>query len=131
MLIDTPTETCLSCKIGTLVSIEERPDGRAKHFSCGHKHYDIRLEETLEFHASLRYKAKRLGKGKPYLEGRTGDDLYHKTGKWMILEQVIDHAHDWYKKLITDPETRRLVHHCEELLSAHRGHGSAKKKLES
>src|SRR5712664_3711642 len=109
MPTDLPTETCPSCKTGTLVSTEEWPDGRAKQFSCGHKHYDICLEETLEFHASLGYKAKRQGKGKPYVGGRTGDDLHRKTGKWMLLEQVIDRAKNWYKELITDPETGEVV----------------------
>src|SRR5467141_1091017 len=104
MPIDSPTESCPSCKTGTLVSTEEGPDGHAKYFSCGHRHYDIRLEDTLEFHASLGYKGKMQGKGKPYLEGRTGDDLHLKTGKWMILERIIDRAKNRYKELVTDPE---------------------------
>jgi hypothetical protein len=48
----------------------------------------------------------------------------------MLLERVIDRAKNWYKKLITDPETGKVVHHCEEPLTDHRGHGSAKKKSE-
>ncbi|MBI3573584.1 zinc ribbon domain-containing protein [Candidatus Kaiserbacteria bacterium] len=131
MPTDPQTETCPSCKTGTLVSIEERPDSLAKYFSCGHKHYDIHLEDTLEFHASLGYKAKSQGKGKPYVEGRTGDDLHRKTGKWMLLERVIDRAKNWYKELITDPETDAVVRHCEEPLADHRDHSSAKKKSEA
>jgi hypothetical protein len=90
----------------------------------------VELTETLEFHASLGYKAKSQGKGKPYLEGRTGDDLHRKTGKWMLLERVIDRARNWYKELITDSETGKVVHHCEEPLTDHRDRGSAKKKSE-
>jgi hypothetical protein len=128
MLTDPPTETCSSCKTGTLVSIEERHGGRTKHFSCGHKHFDIRLEDTLEFHGSLGFKARRQGVRKPYLEGRSGDDLHLKTGKWMLLERVIDRTKNWYKELITDPKTGKVVRHCEEPLSDHRERGSAKKK---
>jgi len=128
MPIDPPSETCPSCKTGTLLSTEGRLDGRAKHFSCGHKHFNIRMEDTLEFHGSLGFKAKKQGVGKPYLEGRTGDNLHHKTGKWMLLERVIDRAKNWYKELISDPETGKVVRHCEEPLSDHRDRGSARKK---
>jgi hypothetical protein len=127
MASEAASETCPSCKTGTLVSTEERPDGHVKYFSCGHKHYDIRLEDTLEFHASLDYKVRSQGKRKPHLEGKTGDDLHRKTEKWMLLERVIDRAKNWYKELITDPETGRVVRQCEEPLTEHRGHGSAKK----
>ncbi len=102
----------------------------AQYFSCGHKHSALDFEGNLEFHASLGYKAESQGKGKPYLEGRTGDDLHRKTGKWMVLERIIDRAKNWYKELITDPNTGRVVRHCEEPLTDHRDHGSAKKKSE-
>jgi hypothetical protein len=121
-------ETCPSCKTGTLVTTEARPDGHAKHFSCGHAHYGICVEDSLEFHGSLAYKTKRQGKGKPLTEGKTGDDLHRISGKWMRLERIIDRARDWYKKLVTDPETGKVGHYCEEPLSQHRGHGSAKYK---
>jgi len=39
----------------------------------------------LEFHASLGFKAKKMGIGRPYIEGRTGDSFLFKTGKWMFL----------------------------------------------
>ena len=106
------------------------PEKRSPCPSCGSTIRQIRVElaETLETHASLGYKAKSQGKGKPYVEGRTGDDLHRKTGKWMLLERVIDRAKNWYKELITDPETGKVVRHCEEPLTDHRDRGSAKKK---
>lgn len=128
MATESLLETCPSCRTGNLTSLEERPDRFAKRFSCGHTHFSIQLEERLEFHASLGFKAKRQGKGKPYLEGRTGDDLQIKTGKWMILERIIDRARNWYKELVTDPKTGNVMHHCEEPLSQHQGHGTAKTK---
>lgn len=128
MPIGSPIEICPSCKIGSLVSTEEGSDYRARHFSCGHKHYEMRLEDTLKLHGSLGFKAKTQGKGKPYLEGRTGDDLHHKTGKWMLLERVTDRAKNWYKELIIHSETGKVVRHCEEPLTDHRDRGSAKKK---
>jgi hypothetical protein len=121
-------EICPSCKTGTLVTTVARHDGHAKHFSCGHTHYDIHVEDTLEFHAILGYKAKSQSKGKPYIEGKGGDDLQRNTGRWMHLQRIIDRARNWYTEVVTDHETGEVVHRCEEPLSEHRGHGSAKHK---
>lgn len=73
-------------------------------------------------------KAQRAGKGKPYYEAVVGDDLHRKTGIWMKLERVIDRAKDWYKEVVTEPKTGKFIHRCEEPLSEHRGHGSAKQR---
>jgi hypothetical protein len=128
MTVEAIPETCPSCENGSLVNTDTRPVGHAKHFSCGHTHYDIHLEETLTFRAMLGFKAKTQGKGQPYLKGKVGDDLCHDTGKWMQLQRIVDRAKDWYKEIITDPETGQVVHRCEEPLSEHTGHGSAKLK---
>jgi hypothetical protein len=99
--------------------------------TCGHLHYDIRLEDTLTFHASLGYKAKSQGKGKPYIEGKCADDLHRNTGRWMHLQRIVDRTRNWYEEVVTDPETGNVVHRCEEPLSEHRGHGSAVSTLEN
>lgn len=105
-------------------------DQRAPCPSCGSTTRLIKKEltATLDIHPSLGFKAKEQGKGRPFIEGKSGEDLYRKTGKWMFLERVIDRAKNWYKELITDPATGKIIHHCEEPLSEHRRHGSAKKK---
>jgi hypothetical protein len=68
-------------------------------------------------------------KGKPYIEGKVGDDLQRDTGEWMHLQRIIDRVKDWYTEVVTDAETGKIVHRCEEPLSQHRGHCSAKHKL--
>jgi hypothetical protein len=128
MTTEAIPETCPSCKTGMLVTIDARPSGHAKHFSCGHTHYDVHVETILTFRASLGYKAKSQVKGKPYIEGKAGDDLHRKTGSWMHLQRIIDRARNWYTEVVTDSETGEVVHRCEEPLSGHRGHGSAKHK---
>jgi hypothetical protein len=128
MPAEATPETCPSCKVGALVTTDARPDGHVKHFSCGHTHYDIRLEGTLAFCASLGFKARGHGSGKPYIEGKAGDDLHRKTGRWMQLHRIIDRARNWYAEVVTDPETGKIVHRCEEPLTEHRGHGSAKRQ---
>ena len=83
---------------------------------------------TLTLHDNLQYKLKRGGKGKPVVEGFTGDDLYRKTGRWMHKVQIVDREQDRYFKEIVDPATGEVVRRCEEPLSEHRGHGTAKKR---
>ena len=39
---------------------------------------------------------------------------------------VIDRENDLYKEVVTDPDTGKIIHQCEEPLSEHVGHGSAK-----
>src|SRR5258706_1641632 len=96
MSVEAIPETCPSCKNPTLVTTDTRPDGHAKHFSCGHTHYDIHLEDTLTLHAMLGFKARSQGKGRPYMEGKVGEDLHRNSGRWMHLERIIDRAKDWY-----------------------------------
>jgi len=45
----------------------------------------------------------------------------------MDKERVIDRDNDVYKEKVVDPKTGETIHHCEEKLSEHYGHGSDKK----
>ena len=46
----------------------------------------------------------------------------------MRLERFLDRLRDLYKEKITNPTTGEVIHECEEPLSKHQGHGSAKPK---
>jgi hypothetical protein len=46
----------------------------------------------------------------------------------MKKERLIAHEKDEYKEIVTDPESGKEIHRCEEALSKHKGHGSARKK---
>jgi hypothetical protein len=41
----------------------------------------------------------------------------------MQKERIIDHEKDSYREDVIDPKTGEMVHHCEEPLNQHRGHG--------
>lgn len=71
-----------------------------------------------------RYNSKQ----NPRHEFFEGDDLRHSDGRWMKKTRVIDKYNDKYIEKVVDPETGEIVHHCEEPLSAHYGHGTAKFK---
>lgn len=87
----------------------------------------ISISETVQVHEMIGLKAKHGSGGRPFMEQKVGDDLHRKSGKWVKLERVIDRAKNWYKEIILDPITGKIIHKQEEPLSKHRGHGSAKK----
>jgi len=44
----------------------------------------------------------------------------------MNREMIVDREGNRYLEKVTDPETGEVVHSCEEPLSEHQGHGTAK-----
>jgi hypothetical protein len=74
----------------------------------------------------MEMKAKRQGKGKPFIEQVTGAEFQAKTDKNAHLDRVIDREHDIYKEVVTDSKTGEIIHQCEEPLSKHQGHGNLK-----
>ena len=89
--------------------------------------FDVSITENLHFHEKLGFKHKDSA-GKKIAQGVSGDDLFRKIGKWMRLERFFDHRGDRYVETVTDPETGEIIHHCDEPLSQHRGHGRDKKR---
>ena len=66
------------------------------------------------------------GKRRAAIELSSDEQLWRKGNKLVVVARLIDRDHDLYKKVIVDPETQQEIHRCEEPLSMHRGHGSAK-----
>ena len=77
----------------------------------------------------MAMKARHGTTGRPFYEAKSGADLHHDTGRWTEREMVIDREKDRYFERVVDSETREVLRICEERLSDHRGHGTAKKKL--
>ncbi len=97
-------------------------------------HLNIVEEAAVDIRESLTGKVKDVNfnsKKNPRYEFFEGDDLRKSDGKWMSKSRVIDKYNDKYLEKVTDPETGDVVHHCEEPLSDHFGHGSDKFKKES
>ncbi len=65
---------------------------------------------------------------KPLIESKAGLDLHRASGRYYDKVRFIDRQKDLYRELITEPKTGVIIHQCEEPLSKHRGHGSAKYK---
>ena len=97
---------------------------------CGSLRRTIHLviEDLFKIRETAEGKVRdttRSGKRRIRIEFSTGSDLHRKTGKWYKKDRLIDRGNDIYKEVIVDPTTDKVVHHCEEPLSQHRGHGSA------
>lgn len=97
---------------------------------CGAKSrkIDVFVNEKLVFRESLKLKGYHTGGKNPFVEHVQKDDLTRKTGRWSLLTRKIDRDSDGYSEIVVDRETGNVIHLCEEPLSEHRGHGSAKCK---
>lgn len=98
--------------------------------NCGslESHIVLSITETIEFHERIGLKAKQEGFKKPRKELVAGDEKYVAQDRWVYKERVIDREKDKYLEVVKDPKTGEIIHQCEEPLSRHFGHGSAKHK---
>jgi hypothetical protein len=121
---------CSSCDALIEEETDTNPENRKPCSNCGSasRKFGVEIAASVTLHDSLKVVLKSGVTGKTVTEGIAGDDLHRKSGKWMLKERLIDHEKDRYKEVVTDPETGVVIHHCEEPLSEHRDHGSAKRK---
>jgi hypothetical protein len=99
--------------------------------SCGSlSRYHIRLADVRINVSPVesRVKAKRLGKGKPFIEQQAKHELFRETSEYHDVDRVIDREHNRYIEIIKDSKTGEVIRQCCELLSYHVGHGYAKHK---
>lgn len=76
-------------------------------------------------------KDKEIGKKKrdyKVIEGMSGAEYCVSLDKHIEKVRLIDRCNNTYYEKIVDPDTNEVMHHCEENLSVHFGHGSAKIK---
>ncbi|QWE17165.1 hypothetical protein [Polynucleobacter sp. AP-Nino-20-G2] len=100
--------------------------------TCGSSAKTIHVEiiEKVNARDGVGMKAKRPGERRPYIEDLSIPEHSHSLEKIVHRARIIDRDKDRYFEKITDYETGEIIHHCEEPLSQHQGHGSAKKKSE-
>ena len=117
---------CAGC--GAPTARHEAGQQRQPCLSCGSSAhtYAITIAVLVTARASLTLKARRAGAVRPFLECKAGSSLFRKLGTWLHLERTIDREGDHYHEVVHDPTTGELVHYCDEPLSQHRHHGSAR-----
>jgi len=91
---------------------------------------EVVAKDVVEAKIRLKIQARdpsRRSRHKVRSEQIVGDDYTHDTQKWNKKHKRIDVDNDWYSEKVTDSDTGEILHLCEEPLSKHRGHGSAKR----
>ena len=121
-------EKCAGC--GAVLNAPADLQVRVPCPACGSmvRMIEVSITDSLEFHESLGFKQKRPGYKKPIAEGVSGDEFFRKESKWVKKERLIDRQANLYRENVTDPVTGEVIHHCDEPLDQHTGHGGAKLK---
>lgn len=120
---------CASC--GTPIDIgRDTPNFHVPCSNCGSngRVYNVSIMETIVAHDGIGITARRAGEKKPYVENKGMPSYSHRLSKFVHHERLIDRDNDHYRETITDYESGEVIHHCEEPLSEHQNHGSAKIK---
>lgn len=84
-----------------------------------------------EFHIvieGVQFKSKPPEGGRWFYQGRTYHSHYKKDDEHHFIERFINRDNDHYYERIINKETGKVVREVEEPLTAHTGHGSAKKR---
>lgn len=125
-----PTVKCsdCGCAIAETASEAAAPSPKAACPACGSIRRTVALvfSDSVEAHDSVAYKARREGEKKPIAWGRSGDDLTKSTGQWAEVSRSFDRENDLYRERVLEKATGKVLHECNEPLSQHTGHGSAK-----
>ena len=96
--------------------------------TLGHiaRHYRVEINTALSVRPQIDSKAKRKGRGRPFIEQRSTHDLYRKTGQDTDEVRIIDRENNLYQKTIKDSKTGETIYECCEPLDKHTGHGYAR-----
>ena len=124
-----PNVYCDDC--GAVVR-PDLPDGtRAPCVACGGTTQQVRIliEETMTLHDEVRIAVRdgEPGLVAPHLRVRTGDSWSARLRRWLHRTMRIDRKNNTYEETVVDPQTGEVVHHDAGPLSAHRGHGDARR----
>jgi predicted RNA-binding Zn-ribbon protein involved in translation (DUF1610 family) len=128
--ITSYTASCAVCKTSINIA-NDTPEKRAVCPNCGSSRRCHEISLHLQggtARVGLELKAKSPSKKKPHVELKSVPSMSKKLGKPMKHVRLIDRGNDRYFESVTDYESGELIHHEDEPLSEHKGHGTAKKK---
>jgi PHP family Zn ribbon phosphoesterase len=120
---------CSSC--GTTIDTTKDTETHKEPCSnCGStiRKYHPVIEDVVHFYDGWTVKGKRRGHKKPFVEDISKPDYSHIRQKLVHKSRLIDRDNDTYREEVKDYQTGEIIHFCEEPLSEHSGHGSAKSK---
>ena len=126
------TTFCSNCG-QALPSDTDSPDRQpCSHCGSIDRHYHVEIQDQLEFRESVKYEMvdstlpSNSKRKKTRVKASAGYEWSRGYGKLVYKEQTIDRRNDLYREFVMDPDSRAIIHQCEEPLSEHWGHGSAK-----
>ncbi len=124
------TTECADCG-ATIDETADATDMRRPCIACGstRRIHNVSITETIVARDGYGLSAKRPSQKKPYIEDLSMPNYSYSRGKYVHRQRVIDRDNEHYFEKITDYETGEVIHHCEEPLAKHQGHGDAKRKI--
>ena len=90
---------------------------------------EVIAKDEIRIRSSFAMKSKdetKTGNRRVPGEQFVGGHYHKKSEKWNTKVRIIDRVNDWYYEEVRDGDTGALIHLCDEPLSEHDGHGSAK-----
>lgn len=85
----------------------------------------VNLEDRIDFHENIKIVAKKNEEKKPFRETFEGEDFFKQKQEWVYKKRIIDREKNRYLEVVTDSDENK-IHYCDEKLTDHWGHGSAK-----
>lgn len=117
-----------------LTELVNKPD-RGPCPQCGStaKTMHLHIEDTVPLQVTEWFDGKVTAPDRPKkkrlrMHLQVGQQYSVKLQKYVDKERLIDKDGDRYMERVTAPDTGEVLHHCEQSLKAHQGHGSAKFK---
>jgi hypothetical protein len=125
------TVICTNCETPLTVDQTETLAVLPPCEKCGSIGYTVKLSvnEQITLHEQVKGKVKNdalPSHKKVRAEFITGEELRKSDGKWVNKDRYWNKDRDIYSEKVVDQNTGEVIHSCEEPLSKHTGHGSAK-----
>jgi hypothetical protein len=121
------TAYCKQC--GGLLPEEYRvaPDKPCPVCGSTARHYEVRIEEKVQVEDMLEWKACPA-KGRSWFSWGYTRLVAQRSlgGALAYVKRIVDRRTDRYVETVTMRDTGEVIHHCDEPLSQHQGHGSAR-----
>jgi len=121
--------SCANCKKPLPDDLPDQPRAPCPHCGSTSRSYTESLVDGIVAHDGHRAKVKRpsLPSAKKLrADTYSGVEHSHKHGKLVRVHRTIDKDNDRYTERVIDIQTGEILHECDEPLSKHINHGTAK-----
>jgi DNA-directed RNA polymerase subunit RPC12/RpoP len=128
-----PYTSCANCKSELF---DDLPTTEQTHSPCPHcgstsRTYFESLSDSavmLDGHKAWVKRPSLPSAMKLRSKTYSGVEYNHQKGKLVRVHRTIDKDNDRYIERVVDMQTEEVLHECDEPLSRHTNHGTAKKK---